>query len=49
MGDKYRVANIDRLKAFGFTPNVILSDGIKETIEWYINNSKIQRYDVFKE
>ena len=36
-GDKIRVMNIDRAKSLGYKPNISLEVGLKETIEWYIN------------
>jgi nucleoside-diphosphate-sugar epimerase len=40
--------NIDRLKATGFVSTVSLEDGIRETYEWYQQNSNhTGRYDAF--
>lgn len=36
-GDKIRVMNIDRAKSLGYKPKISLEIGLKETIEWYIN------------
>ncbi len=36
-GDKIRVMNIDRAKSLGYKPKISLEVGLKETIEWYIN------------
>ncbi len=36
-GDKARVMNIDRAKSLGYKPKISLEVGLKETIEWYIN------------
>ena len=49
MGDKARVADTSRIKGFGFHPEVRLEAGIKETIEWYLENTTDvdKRYEVF--
>ena len=36
-GDKIRVMNINRAKSLGYKPKISLEIGLKETIEWYIN------------
>ena len=47
-GDNFRVACIDKLNALGFVPKKSLIDGLKETYEWYSNNSDYSgRYDPF--
>lgn len=51
-GDKKRLMDTTRAKKLlGFTPIVSLEEGIKETIEWYLNNKSIvhKRYNVFSE
>ena len=47
-GDGFRVACIDKLNALGFVPEKSLMDGLRETYEWYSNNSDYSgRYDPF--
>ena len=48
-GDRYRVADISRIKSFGWTPKVSLRDGLRETIEWYKTHKIGNRYDAFLE
>ena len=49
MGDKARVADTSRINGFGFHPEVTLEAGIKDTIEWYVQNTTDvdKRYEVF--
>ena len=49
MGDKARVADTSRINGFGFHPEVTLEAGIKDTIEWYLENTTDvdKRYEVF--
>jgi len=49
MGDKYRVADTKRAKKLGFEPKTNLKDGIDIAVDWYLNNRKYKRHDVFKE
>ena len=47
-GDTFRIACIDKLKALGFVPKKSLIDGLRETYEWYSNNTDYSgRYDPF--
>ena len=48
-GDLKRLMDTKKARAMGFTPQVNLSQGIKETIKWYLDNrSKMpKRYDIF--
>lgn len=46
-GDAYRVADTSRINKTGFFPEVKLIDGIKDTIEWYLQNQNLTRYEVF--
>lgn len=51
-GDKKRVMDTTRaMSLLGFTPAISLEQGIKETIDWYIQNKQLfhKRYNVFKE
>ena len=48
VGDKQRVMDISRAESYGFSPKISLQQGIKEVIEWYMNNNySNSRYDVF--
>ena len=48
-GDRERVLDISRARALGFQPSIRLDDGIKDTMNWYKENSKKEdtRYDIF--
>lgn len=48
-GDRKRLMDISRIQAIGFSPEISLNKGIKETIEWYLKNRTAtkDRYDVF--
>lgn len=50
-GDKRRLMDITRAKSFGFEPKVSIEQGIKETMDWYLNNSlnASKRYNAFTE
>ena len=50
-GDKKRLMDMTRAKSYGFECEVSLEDGIKETIEWYLNNKDQvnNRYNAFTE
>lgn len=50
-GDKKRLMNIDRQSNLGIFPETSIGDGIKNTIEWYLNNKKSidDRYNPFLE
>ena len=50
-GDVYRVADTTRINNLGFIPKVSLNEGIKETMQWYLDNKEIlgKRYEVFNE
>mgnify|MGYP003114151927 CR=1 FL=1 len=49
-GDHRRVFDTSRAKKYGFEPKISIDDGIKETIEWYLDNKGIidERYDALK-
>jgi GDP-L-fucose synthase len=49
-GDRKRLMDLSRALAIGYKPTISLEEGIKETMEWYRNNSLIvgNRYNVFK-
>lgn len=48
-GDAYRVADISRLKSYGFELSKTLDESIAETIKWYLENKEefSKRYDQF--
>ena len=51
-GDKKRLMDTTRAKKLlGFKPIVSLEEGIKETVDWYLNNKDLlnKRYNVFHE
>ncbi|MDD9952128.1 MAG: GDP-mannose 4,6-dehydratase, partial [Zetaproteobacteria bacterium] len=50
-GDKLRIMDMTRAKSYGFSPSVSIDQGIRETIEWYVQNRKqvSKRYNVFTE
>jgi len=49
-GDPRRVFDMTRTKSYGFEPEISIEEGIKETIEWYLDNkeSADAGKDVFK-
>jgi GDP-L-fucose synthase len=49
-GDARRVFDMERAKSLGFTQKISIEDGIKETVEWYLNNKEIanKSVDTFK-
>jgi len=50
LGDAIRLLNTERIKSYGFEPEVSIKEGIVETAEWYVNNlDKLNyRYNSFK-
>ena len=50
-GDKKRLMNIDRQSSLKISPQTSISQGIKNTVEWYLNNKKLidDRYNPFLE
>jgi GDP-L-fucose synthase len=49
-GDHRRVFDMSRARSYGFEPQISIEEGIKETIEWYLENKKKADLgkDVFK-
>jgi len=48
VGDEQRVMDMSRANTYGFKPKISLHQGIKEVIEWYLENKNLNnRYDVF--
>lgn len=50
-GDAKRLMDMTRANSYGFKPSVSIADGIKETIQWYIQNRHMidNRYNAFTE
>lgn len=51
MGDKKRILSMEKSKSYGFQPMTSLEDGLRETINWYVNNYQdieTKRFNVFK-
>jgi GDP-L-fucose synthase len=50
-GDRKRLMDISRAKAIGFGPVITIEDGIKDAMDWYVQNRNEadKRYNVFKE
>ncbi len=50
-GDKIRIMDMKTAKKFEFKCNTSLSDGIKKTVEWYLNNKDYseKKYNSFTE
>jgi len=40
-GDPRRVFDMTRAKSYGFEPEISIEEGVKDTIEWYLNNKNI--------
>ena len=49
-GDPRRVFDMSKAKAYGFEPLISIEEGVKETIEWYLENKEVADTgkDVFK-
>jgi GDP-L-fucose synthase len=50
-GDAKRLMDMSRAQDYGFTPEISIEDGIRETIQWYAENraSVENRYNAFTE
>ncbi len=50
-GDAKRLMDMTRAHSYGFTPQISIENGIKETIKWYAENRAIveNRYNAFTE
>lgn len=50
-GDAKRLMDMTRANSYGFKPQISITQGIKETIEWYIKNCNTvnNRYNAFTE
>lgn len=50
-GDAKRLMDMTRATGYGFTPQTSIEEGIKETIQWYLENSGMadNRYNAFTE
>jgi len=49
-GDHRRVFDMERAKSYGFQPQISIEEGVKETIQWYLENKAVadSGKDVFK-
>ena len=49
-GDSKRILSMSRANNFGFSPEISLKDGIKDTVEWYLENKSLvnNRHEAFK-
>lgn len=49
-GDQKRLMDISRARELGFEPKVSLEEGIKDVMQWYLENKTVvdRRYNVFK-
>jgi GDP-L-fucose synthase len=49
-GDHRRVLDTERVKSYGFEPQISIEEGVKETIQWYLENKTMadSGKDVFK-
>ena len=49
-GDSKRILSMSRANNFGFSPEVSLEEGIKDTVEWYLKNKSLvnNRHEAFK-
>jgi len=49
-GDHRRVFDMSRAKSYGFEPQISIEEGVKETIQWYLENKTMadSGKDVFK-
>ena len=50
-GDKIRLMDTTRASSHGFAPEIFLTEGIAETMEWYAENGDLadKRYNAFTE
>ncbi len=50
-GDRIRVMDISRARSIGYEPSISFTDGIRDTVEWFIANKVAidGRYNVFNE
>lgn len=48
-GDRKRVVDISRIRCIGFRPEISLDEGIRETVQWYLENRTAtrNRFDAF--
>lgn len=49
-GDARRLLDVTRLKALGFEPQISLENGIRDTLNWYLEHHQdsSKRYNIFK-
>jgi len=50
-GDSKRMLDMTRAKSYGFECKISLEEGLKDTIDWFLNNKDLtkSRYNTFKE
>ena len=48
-GDRIRLMDITKAKKIGFNPKITLKDGIKLTMDWFLNSKQYRRYNSFTE
>ena len=48
-GDRIRLMDITKAKKIGFNPKITLKDGIKLTMNWFLNSKQYRRYNSFTE
>lgn len=48
-GDRKRLMDVSRAESLGFRPSISIEEGIKETMDWYLQHKDItyKRYNVF--
>ncbi|MDC0335510.1 NAD-dependent epimerase/dehydratase family protein [Pseudodesulfovibrio sp.] len=49
-GDALRILDMERANGLGFTPEIPLENGVRDTMQWYAKNQKATalRYDVYE-
>lgn len=49
-GDTKRLLSMSRANSYGFSPEISLKDGIKDTVDWYLKNKSLinNRHEAFK-
>ena len=50
-GDKRRVMSMKKMRKLGFKNSISLKEGLKKTVEWYLDNKdkKNYKYNSFNE
>ena len=49
-GDNKRILDTNRAKSYGFEPEIMITNGISDTIQWFLNNKNVidERFNAFK-